>query len=119
MKKLVLTLVSFLSLSSFAQNSERLYFINIDNPRIQSPLPVQGNTAYIGSYDICFVGNGWAAKTALWNHVKDDIEKASAYVRFDQNANVIFYGYVDTKCTDEGASASECRVDLRANICRF
>lgn len=63
---------------------------------------------YLGYYQMCFIGNAYSAKAKIYNFGKNDSEKDSFFVRYDKNKNQIVYGYVDTKCLDEGESRNTC-----------
>ncbi len=111
MKLLILTSL-FLSLEASAAAS-KLYYT--DGPL--KGRDVTKNTSYIGSSEICFTGKGVDAQRILWSIIRDDSEKTSSFVRYSSTTDVLAYGYVDTKCTDEGASDDECRSILTAGRC--
>lgn len=103
-------LVLSLSASAFAGN---LYYSNG---------PAKGKDVskvrtYIGYNDICFVGSGDAARTTLFNILDQDIEFAAVFVKFDKPKDRVVYGYVQTKCTDDGMTEAECRTVFTAKRC--
>jgi len=77
------------------------------------------NQTYIGYNEICYKGNPAAARTALYEVLKDSYERESMFARYNAATKSITYGYVDTKCTDEMANdPADCRVVMTAQRCR-
>ncbi|HXH29826.1 MAG TPA: hypothetical protein VNJ01_03335 [Bacteriovoracaceae bacterium] len=112
--KLFTVAMLLVSLNSFAQSGNLFYADGAARGKDVSKL-----TTYIGYNTVCFVGSGAAAKGTLWNLLDRDGEKTSPFVRYDKNSDKIIYGYVDSKCTDEGNSDDECRQVFSAIRCQL
>lgn len=108
------TLVSKKSLeSTFAPPAGNLYY---------SDGPAKGEEvsevpAYIGYQNICFVGNGFAAKSSLYSLLDNDHERSSVFTFFHKNKDILNYGYTDNKCIDDGEDAENCRSVKTAKRC--
>lgn len=99
-----------LSASAFAGN---LYYSNG---------PAKGKDiakirTYIGNSDICFVGNGEVARKSLFEILDEDYEFEGAFTKFNKTNSTIVYGYLQTKCTDDGMTEAECRSVKIAKRC--
>lgn len=110
MKKIIVVIVALISVSAFAGN---LYYSND---------PAKGKEvakalAYIGYHDICFVNRGKVAEVSLYTFLSNDNEKSSAFASFDKNKDIVVYGYVDSKCSDESGSEASCRSVKVAKRC--
>jgi len=90
--------------SSASASPSGLFYLEGEN----AGQPVKAAT-YIGYRKMCFSGSPMAARKTLWSLIDGDIEKAKAFVRYDKNRDTIYFGYVNTKCTDEGESEAACR----------
>lgn len=110
MKFLASILVFGLSASAFAGN---LYYT--DGPA--KGKDVAKIQTYIGYNDICFVGSGEAARASLYNILAEDYELEGVFSKFDKTKDKIVYGYLQTKCTDDGLSEAECRSVKTAKRC--
>jgi hypothetical protein len=58
--------------------------------------------AFIGYEDICFTGEGKQAQAEVWKLMQEDNEKKSSFVKYIAKKDILVYGYIDTKCKDEG-----------------
>jgi hypothetical protein len=110
MKALFMLIILQFSASAIAAN---LYYSNG---------PAKGKDVakvrtYIGYNDICFVGSISTARSALYSILNDDYEKESVFTSLDKTKDRVIYGYVDSKCTDEGESESDCRSVKTAKRC--
>lgn len=69
-------------------------------------------------YNFCFVGDAKTGEKIIAKILEDDSEKASTFAKYTEKKDLIVFGYVDTKCTDEGMSDAECRAVKFVPRCR-
>jgi hypothetical protein len=112
MKFLALTML-FSSTLSFASEGKLFYTEGSSKGK-----DVTKNSANLGSDDICFKGNGVSAQKELYRLLNLDGEKDASFAKFSAKDKVLVYGFVDTKCTDEGESEKECRIVKTASRCK-
>jgi hypothetical protein len=110
MKKVIWGLLAIGTFSAFAND---LYYSS-------GPLKgksVEKNPGRIVEQKICFVGKGTRAQSSLYSILLIDSEKAYPFTSYDKVKDLIVFGFVDTKCTDEGESNADCRVIQKARRC--
>lgn len=77
------------------------------------------NSSHFGYDEVCFTGNPFAARSALYKYMSDNIEMDAVFVRYISKDDSIVYGYINTKCTDEMANDPEdCRSVQIAKRCK-
>lgn len=104
MKNLIAALLLLSPLSAFASSGELLF----------AEGPEKGKSvleSYIGYYEMCFTGNAYAVRNKALALMEADIEKDSAFVRFDKKKDELLISYVDTKCLEDSLDATpgSCR----------
>lgn len=96
-----------------SQHAEGLYYV--EGPR-RGHLVHRGT--YIGYNQLCFAGDAKDAEKTLWSYIGNHPEKDKPFINYNEGRDYLAYGYVNTKCTDEGTPTSECRSIHIANRCK-
>lgn len=111
--KTLLSLAVLFSAQAFAASGSFVYTTGAWKGK-----DVLKNRAHFGYEEICFKGDPNSARKALYAMMSEDYELESVFVRYVLANKSIVYGYVHTKCTDEGMTPDECRSVKIAPACR-
>lgn len=108
----VFAILAVFSLSAFAVTGNLIY---TNGPA--KGKDVTKALAYVGYQDFCFTGTISSTKASIYSLLARDSEKTAVFATIDTKKDIVVYGYVSTKCLEEGESAAECRLVRAAKRC--